>query len=400
MGTADRLCDSTIRQRRPIGEVRFGMRIDLIITELPVGGAERCLTELALGLQRRGESVRVWALGPLPQPPRDLLVRRLRDARLPVLSLDAARPRAFASALLRLRSGLRQQQPDVVQTFLHHANVLATWAAKGAGVPVRVGGIRVAQPSRTRALLERSAVRRMTGVVCVSQSVARFAEQQLGTGRLPMRVIPNGVDAGRFASAAPVDWTQWGLPADAQVVLYVGRLDPQKGIDCLFAAADRLLAGDPRRYLVLAGDGPLRPWVRQQCEQLPGGRARLLPWQPDVAPLLAGCRLLLLASRYEGMPNVVLEAMAAGRPVACTDVEGAVELLGPAAVGQQIVPAGDAEALAAAADRFVSEPQLAVTTGQANRRRAAERYSLDAMTEAYLDFYRQLLAEKASGDGR
>ncbi|QEG40145.1 glycosyltransferase [Roseimaritima ulvae] len=364
------------------------MRIDFIITELSVGGAERCLTELAIGMSRRGHGVRVISLAPPPAPPRDELASRLEQAAVPLLSARSASSYLAPLALMRVRKLLRDERPDLVQTFLFHANVLGTAAAAMAGVPVRVGGVRVAQRRPGRLWLERRLVRKMQGLICVSRSVADFAQQYLATSDTDIHVIPNAVDVPRFADARPLDWQTFDLPETARVVLFVGRLDPQKGLERLFAAAQRFLAEDPQAWLVLVGDGPLRSWCDQQCRSMPGQRARRLPWQADVAPLMRAARLFMLCSRYEGMPNVVLEAMAAGRPVVCNEVEGVAELLNHAPQ-QQCVPQGDVPALATAANHWLADEDEANRIGAANQTYVRQHHTIEAMLDGYEQLYAQ-----------
>ncbi len=170
------------------------MRVDFVITELFVGGAERCLTELAIGLAATGDDVRIFSLASLPDGQQSelvdrlqlptakqgVLVDRLQSAGISVESGGADSPTRFLSAYRKLRNWFDVSKPDVSQTFLHHANVLGTFAAKASGVQTRIGGLRVAEAKRLRCQIERSAVKRMQGVVCVSQAVRKFAQDRLG----------------------------------------------------------------------------------------------------------------------------------------------------------------------------------------------------------------------------
>ena len=294
------------------------MTIDFLITELFVGGAEKCLTELAVAMAAGGDRVRVFSIGSLPVGEQGLLVERLRQAEIPVESLEAESIWHYRHAYLCLREHFLTDPPDVLQTFLHHANVLGMHAAKAAGVAVRVAGVRVAQPRPLRSQIERVALRRASSVVCVSQAVARFATSRLGCPPGSTIVIPNGIDVARIASAEPMPWSQFGWPSDSQVCLFLGRLDRQKGIELLQHQIDRIAPSDSNRKLLLVGDGPLRSRLQAWCDQIGPQRVRLLAWQADVAPIIQACCLLVLPSRYEGMPNVVLEAITplldSGRP--------------------------------------------------------------------------------------
>lgn len=371
----------------------MSLRIDFVITELMVGGAERCLTELACGLAAGGDRVRVFSLGKLPGEDRGQLLDRLAAADIPVASGQARGLASLPSCLRRLRRWLAEDPSDLCQTFLFHANVLGAWAARQTGIPRCVGGLRVAEPNWRRSLIERAAVRRMDRLVCVSRAVASFATERLGADPARISVIPNGVDVTRFDAAEPFRWDRLGWPADAAVSLFVGRLHPQKGLERLQRHVDRLAPPDSNRKLLLVGDGPLAEPLAEWCRQLGGDRVRLLGWQSDAAPLMKACRLLVLPSHYEGMPNVVLETMACGRPVVCSRVEGSDELLAHD-LERQSFPPHDDGAMADRAARLLDDPQLADAIGRANRLQVAERFSLSAMVEAYREVYRDLVVRR------
>lgn len=367
------------------------MRIDLVITELYVGGAERCLTELALMLHRGGDRVRVASIAPLPTGEQAQLVQRLREAGIEVYSAGAARPWQAARAFFSLRRWLAADRPDVVQTMLFHANVLGTWAARSAGVATCVGGMRVAEPKPHRLWLERQAVRRMDAVVCVSQSVRTFATRAFGKALPAVSVIGNAIDLTAVDAVSPADWTQFGWPGDARVLLYVGRLHPQKGVDLLAAVVEPLLASQPEMRCLIVGEGPLRASLQQVAERVGPARMQLAGWRADVLALLKACRMVVLPSRYEGMPNVVLEAMACGKPVVVSCVEGVDELLGELTAAQTCRP-GDSAALRRLLERLWSDRQEAEKLGEANRQRAAEIHDLRGMANRYRQLYQILTA--------
>lgn len=365
------------------------MHIDLVITELFVGGAERCLTELAVGLVARGDRVRVFSLGRLPEGEQALLLRRLRETGIEVTSGEADRWTSLPGCFRRLRGWMNEGRPDVCQTFLYHANVLGTYAARSAGVERRLGGLRVAEARPLRLFAERRAVTRMSGLICVSDAVREFAIGSLGCDPSTIRVIPNGVDVVRFENEAPVSWQRLGWPRDASVSLFVGRLHVQKGVDLLAAEIERLAPPATNRKLLIVGDGLLRDQVRRLCERIGSDRVRWLGWQPEIAPLMRAARVLLLPSRYEGLPNVALEAMASGLPVVFSRVEGSRELF-PNDEGLQTFRTGDHAEMSRLATRFLEDQDLAAEVGAANRERVRERFSIAAMVDAYRACYRDL----------
>lgn len=365
------------------------LRIDFVITELFVGGAERCLTELAIGLKARGDTVRVASIGSLPGGNRATLVQRLREAGIEVDSARCDSSRRALGAYRWLYRWFQDGRPDVVQTMLFHANVLGTWAARAAGVPRCVGGLRVAEKIRWRLMVERQAARRMDSLVCVSRSVEHFAHQVLGRHLPPTHVIGNAIDCDGIDRITPVDWAEFGWPGDARVLLFVGRLHHQKGLDILMQAIQPLFGaeGDPRAIrCLLVGDGPQRQQLAAVASQLGPHRLQLAGWRADSLALIKACHLLVLPSRYEGMPNVILEAMAAGKAVAACDVEGVRELLGGGA-DAQTCPPGDTAALRALIQRLWNDAAATRTLGQQNRNRARQHHQIDSLVDRYRSIY-------------
>ncbi len=366
------------------------LRLALVITELEVGGAEQALVNLATGLSRERFSPVVYSLQ--PRPKNDLLVRRLEQAEISVHFLDVQSFWQFFSAVHRLKGLLWQQQPQVVQSFLYHANVMATRAMRQAKLPRMVTGIRVADPRAWRQRVERWLAPKVDKIVCVSQGVADFCRDKCGLPGEKLVVIPNGVDLTRFENVQPADLTVLGLSAGRRSILYIGRLDRQKGLDWLLTEVmPRVFRELPQHDLLLVGDG----LQREALEELVGkhglrGRVHFLGWRGDVPEILSASDMLVLPSRWEGMPNVLLEAMSAGKPVVATQAEGVMELLGDGAA-QQSCPAGDAAGFAQRILRLAQDRTLAAELGAQNQRRAAAEFSLAAMISRYEALYESLV---------
>jgi glycosyltransferase involved in cell wall biosynthesis len=380
-------CDQTTPD--PLRHMNGPIRIALVITELEPGGAERCLVHLARGLPPDCFETAVYSLAPRPAAGRDVLVHRLEQAAIPVHFLDARSAWQAPATLLRLRLLLREHSPDIVQTFLFHANVLGSLAVGGKDRPALFTGVRVADPSRWRQRLEAWTSRRAHRVVCVSQAVADFCGSQAAFPRDKLSVIANGIDPSGYPPGRRLPPGRVGLPEDRRILLFVGRLHRQKAVDWLLSLAPRFLDRLPQHDLVLAGDGPQRLELEHLATRRGiAHRIRFLGLRDDIPDLLAAADLLVLPSLWEGMPNVVLEAMASGLPVVATRAAGVMELLGPLA-DQQTIPFGDGQALTDAILRIAEQPGLASALGQANRQRATDQFSLDRMIQAYAELYQK-----------
>jgi starch synthase (maltosyl-transferring) len=231
--------------------------------------------------------------------------------------------------------------------------------------------------------LDRMTSRLACGSVCVSKDVLRFSVERGGLDPARLTVIPNGVDPSRF-DVPPADRASLGVPGDAFLALAVGRLDVQKGLPDLLDAVERAAADVPALRLAVAGDGPLRGWLETEVAARPGlaGRVRLLGRRDDVPALMRAADLLVHASHWEGMPNVVLEAMAAGLPIVATAVEGVDELVVPGETGW-IVPVRDPDAMALAIREAAADRDAAGRMGRAGRARASDEFSTARMVGRY-----------------
>ena len=366
--------------------------IALCITDLRLGGAERCLLELATGLDRKRFCPVVYALEPPPEMEQDSCLPALEAADIEVHCLGARASWQFPHVLRNLTRLLAAQRPRIVQTLLFHANIAGRIAARRAGVGVVVSGIRVAEPHRRwRLWADRLTERLVDRHVCVSQSVAEFAHARARLPAEKLVVIPNGVDCRRYPARRPADLRGLGIQPDHRVVSCVGRLERQKGLPWLIRSAPAWLGRLPKTELVLVGEGPLRGKLERICRQSGvSDRVHFAGWRGDVAEILAASDLLVLPSAWEGMPNVILEAMASRLPVVATDVAGVRQLLGPAAV-DQIVQYGDSDAFAERVIMLMENGRRAAELGGENRSRAEEKFSLAGMVTAYERLWESLL---------
>ena len=372
--------------------------IALCITDLRVGGAERCLVQLATGLDRRRFRPVVYCLEARPDAEEASCVPELEAADIEVHCLGARHHWEFLRVLRDLRRLMVAQRPHLMQTFLLHANIVGRIAGWQAGVGHVVSGIRVAERRRRwRLWVDRATDRMVDRHVCVSRSVAQFAENQAGLRAEKLVVIPNGVDLRQYSGELPVESTvlqDCGIPLGHRVVTYVGRLDRQKGVVWLLDTASIWLKRLPDCHLLLVGEGPLRPRLQRICDRHGlADRVHFAGWRADVPEILAASDLLLLPSAWEGMPNVILEAMASRLPVVATDVEGVRELLGREAQ-QQIVPYGKPEAFAEKLVTLLEDPQAAARIGDQNRKRVEENFTPQRMVAGYQDLWESLVQEK------
>jgi glycosyltransferase involved in cell wall biosynthesis len=222
--------------------------------------------------------------------------------------------------------------------------------------------------------------------VVVTPSLARIATHECDPNRV--HVIANGIDTSSFAPrpGARSDLRrELGLPEDAWVVGTVGRLAPEKDQALLVRAMAPFLG--ERRRLVIVGDGPERDALSAAIEEVNAARyVRLTGARSDVARLLSAFDAFALPSRTEGLPLVLLEAMASELPVVATSVGGVPDLVVPLVTGL-LVPPNDIPAMRAALLALAESPALGHRLGGAGRQRVSALHSVDVMADAYERLY-------------
>jgi glycosyltransferase involved in cell wall biosynthesis len=364
------------------------MNLDLIITELDMGGAERCFTNLALYLCDRGHRVRVISIGPPASGPRGVLVDQLRSADLELNFLGGTKLSKLPFVYSRLKQFVKSQKPDLAQSFLFHANVVCAAIYPKAGVPL-VGGARVAEPRKWRHRWSRWAAARMEKVVCASNSVAEWSATVEKIPQSKLVAIPNGVTLRHHPIA--INRNDHNIPNDARLLTFVGRLEDQKGVDRLVEAAPFILEQLPQHHIVLVGDGPLREKLHAQVAALGiGPRIHFVGWQLNPRDWLHSSDLVLLPARYEGMPNVLLEAMAESVAIASTLAEGVAEVLGPNAP-EQTVQVGDWPGWSNLVVKLAKDDTARSRLGAANQAYCREHHELKAMLAKYETLYEEIV---------
>ncbi|MDA0833148.1 MAG: glycosyltransferase [Planctomycetota bacterium] len=360
--------------------------IAFCITELDPGGAERALVQIVTRLNRDE-----WAPTVICLSGRGEMVGPLEAAGIPVVCLGARR-KINIGIVTKLIRELRSCRPQVLQTFLFHANILGRIAGHFAGVPHIVSGIRVAERrSRWPMRIDRLTQRWVEMNVCVSRSVLDFTHEQAGVPSSKLTVIPNGVDVDRFRLARAAEVSSFGISPGIKPLICIGRLDEQKGHRYLFEALAKLAPADPTLHLLVVGHGPLDATLKEHASRLGlASVVHFVGWSDQIPEFLKASSLLVLPSLWEGMPNVVLEAMASGLPVIASDVEGVRELISPDQTGI-IVPPRDSDALAREIQRLRADSQLAETVGDTSQVFVTEHFTWDAVVQGYVQLYRRLL---------
>jgi glycosyltransferase involved in cell wall biosynthesis len=297
------------------------MRVALLATDLERGGTPLRLARLARGLIQVGADVHVGCLAPLGP-----VGTELRSEGIPTFACGARHARDVL-ALLRLALYIRRIQPDLVHATLTHANVAARLVGDWLRIPVVTSTATIEVERRWHLLLERCTAGLDHGHIVNSQALADHVARNLGVPREHLHVVPPSIDDVPRRIERGEARARLGLPADAFVVLWIGRFDPVKRLDIAVHCTE--LLAEQRCHLLLVGDGPARDRIEALARPSPAReRIHLLGWQTDLAPPLSTADVFLFPSLTEGMPNAVLQAMAFGLPVVGSRIPALLELAG------------------------------------------------------------------------
>lgn len=300
---------------------------------------------------------------------------------------------------LELRRLLRALAPDIVHTHSSKAGVLGRQAAQGLGIrnifhTAHVFPFQWARGVRGRVFLalERRAARVTTALVCVGESQRAIALERGLCAAEKLVVIRNGIE---LPAPPPLDQkaaqrAALGLAPSAPAVGMVARLAPQKGVGAFVQAAAKVLQQRPETVFCVVGGGPLESQVRARLAELrvPPESFRLLGHREDAAALYPAFDVVALSSLYEGLPYVLLEAMAWGVPVVATDVLGSRDVVRDGVTGF-LARVDDPADIAARLLRLLNDPELRARCGAAARQRVAEEFSLAAFREGHRQLYRR-----------
>jgi glycosyltransferase involved in cell wall biosynthesis len=308
--------------------------------------------------------------------------------------------------LVRLAKWMRESRPDVIHTWMYHANLVGALAARlSTDVPLvwsihhnsldpRVDKRRTMLVNQACALASRRVPAR---IVCCSEAALRL-HRDLGYDAEKLEVIPNGFDLDQVKpdpAAHAALRAELGVLPETLLIGIVARFHPHKDHRNFIRAAARLHAVEPDVHFVLCGMGvtwsntELAEWIdsenlRQHCH--------LLGPREDVPLIFAGLDIAVTASSSEAFPIVIGEAMACGTPCAVTDVGDSAMIVGNTGL---VVPPGDSKALAEALRKLlIAGPEARCRLGAAARRRVQDRFVLSAIVERYQEIYTRLAAEK------
>jgi len=358
------------------------LRVALVIGQLHAGGSERQLAELALGLRGGRCAPYVYCLSAITEPFGPLL----QKAGVPLRVLP--RRRSFeVRRVIALARLLREDRIDVVLSYAMPVNLYSYLARLFYRRSYLVASSRTAEmtesPLRTR--VNGLVYRRSGRIVANSRFGAESTSRIYGVSPDRIEVIHNGVDRSRFEYQGGQEEARraLGLPALVPVVWFFETPTTEKRVDLFLEAARRATSRIPEcRFLVVGAGDLLEPMKRLATEMGLDSKVLFTGERNDMDRVLSALDLLALSSDFEGLPNVVMEAMAAGRPVVATDLGGCRELIVDGVTGL-LVPVGDPGALAERMIQVLSLPDRGRSLGAAGSERIRSEFSIAAMVERF-----------------
>jgi glycosyltransferase involved in cell wall biosynthesis len=366
-------------------------KVMLLAVGLGVGGTETHILGLAAGIDRTKFEVTVCSL-----KSGGCLVEELRRRGIRVVCLNGA-GKFDPRVLFRLWNVIREERPDVLQSFLFWANVSARLLgrlSKAMRVVCSYHDEIVSDGSFAR-MIDRLTFRWSHAVVCCSEAVRRSVSACIGTQAAQQTIIPFGVDVAQFTVADHATRNELGLRDGGPIVGTVCRLvEPKKGLGVLLQAMAALnrSSGNSACQLLIVGEGPARQPLESLSQRLGlSSSVRFAGTRRDIPRILPVLDVFVLPSLYEGFGIAILEAMAVGKPVVATTVGGIPEFVVPGETGLLVEP-GNVQALAEAIGCLLRDPERAGQMGIRGRARVLAGFQMSTVVRRHEQVYEACLA--------
>lgn len=372
-------------------------RINLlqVVPGLTVGGTEKMFVQFLPLFDNARYNLSVCCLkGP------GALSRELEERGIEVEYLNMPRGPGFLifldsfRAVTKLVNLMKKRKIDIVHSYLFRANILCRIAAKLAGVPVVISSMRGIEVSRKYPLLmERLTSPLVDKFTAVSDAIRNYIIRKARIDSKKIVTIHNGIRISE-AKVAPIERKEFGLGSGVAIVGVVARLAKEKGYPYLLNAARVVIKKYPEAHFLIVGDGPQREELIKLASNLGlNDHITFTGYRRDVLSVLALFDIFALATLWEGLPIVILEAMVMAKPVVTTNVMGNPEVVVNGVTGF-LVPPRDPESLAERILELLKDENLRKRMGGAGRRQIEEKFTIKKMVSETERLYEELLAQK------
>jgi glycosyltransferase involved in cell wall biosynthesis len=379
------------------------MKVVHVINTLSAGGAELHLLTLCRYLKRQGIEIVVAFLREHDKDNRSVRLD-FEEANIRTVNL-AADSRYNYAFLVRFARLLKKERPDILHTHLPRADIAAAFVLQAMRVPHFLCSVHGIYRDRWfgswAAPLMRRAYQEAEGVIAISGAVKDWLEQDLGVSGDKVTVIHYGIEPQRFSRPDAGLRASWNLDGNA-VIGSLGRLEPGKGYDCLIQAMPAMLERDPNVRLLIGGHDPLG--YGKDLQALIGrlkldSHVRLVGTQNDAPSFFNALDVFAFASRSEGFGQVVIEAMAAGKPVVASRIPPLTEIVNDGETGL-LVNLDEPQAFANAIGWLLTHPEQGKQMAKRGQERVYSHFSAQRMADQTLSLYEALLRSSQYGHAR
>lgn len=357
------------------------MKILYVITGLAQGGAERVVCDLADAMFEKGQEVKIAYLT-------GDIITKPSHKEIELISIELTRAVSLPRAYFKLSKVIKDYQPDVVHTHMVHANILTRLVRVTTPMSKLISTAHNSNEGGTARMLAYRVTDRLANLTTnVSKTAVASFEAKHAVPKASMLTVYNGVDFSNFSYQPEAKQSiadELSLPMSINILLAVGRFNTQKNYPNLLQAVKLLKAKlDNSFVLLVAGDGELRSEIVQLIKTLDiEDNVRLLGRRNDVPALMSAADVFILASDYEGLPTVLIEALACQAQVVSTDVSGVREIVGDYG---KVVPVKDSFTLAHAIDdslKYINKNVLGC-------KHVKNKFDLDLISNKWLKIYNE-----------
>ncbi len=363
-------------------------RIVYLITDLDVGGAENSLYQLVTHLDTKKFSPIVYSLSCEGK-----IADKLRNKGIEVVCLGA-KNKFDITVFFKLIKLLNRQKPHILHTYLFHANFLGRIAGRIAGVPIIISSVRTMEKQKWHHVyLDMLTCWMVDKEVCVSKDVEGFVRKYAKVPAHKLITIYNGIDFKDISIAKNIEDKKKELSINQfnPIIGTVGHLTVAKGVVYLLKAFQLVLEDFPNACLLVVGDGPQEKELKKSALELnivPS--VKFLGFREDAIDIMNVMDVFVLPSLWEGMPNVVLEAYALGKPVVSTRVGGTEEIIKDGETGFLVSPK-DWRNLAKCIKSLIKDTEMKERFGFKGKEFVSKNFSLEKMVKATEKLYEKLI---------
>jgi glycosyltransferase involved in cell wall biosynthesis len=375
-------------------ETQRPKKIIYLITDLQIGGAQKELCTILPHLNReKFDPLVVCLFGG-----NGFIADNIKKSGTPVFDLRM-RNKLDIFAIFRLYRLFKDENPAILHSSLFHASIVARVVGKFAQVPIIITWRHnITHGNNFREWINKTTTNLDDCLVAVSKAVKEKEIQSTGVKNLNVVVIYNGINTHAYKKLKSTERrrirNRWGIPEDAYLIGSIGRLHPSKGFDTLLQSFKKIRSKIPNSWLIIVGEGEIRKNLEETARKLEIFDFTVFTGTITNIPEILGILdVFVLASRWEGLPIVILEAMASRLPVIATSVGGIQEIITNNETGLLIKPE-DPDAIVEMVFRIYNDIVIATSLGKAGRAKILSKFNVIPITDQFQKLYSELLSNR------